>query len=486
MAALRDSLGFLLPPASTTDGAFRTAPLSLTNAQQLKDKWAGKLLVPQEVVTAGEFACKAAPQGTSDISEIKNMIRNGGLPAELRPVTWFWLSGGFSLQRSVPPGHYKTLSSCASDVDDTTSSNIENGVLALHNTFKRHIWLTTPKGAEALTRIMYAVVKYSDAIHYSRSLHQLAAFLLVIMGLGHEEQAFWVLIGLVQNKLYPATQGQGQVRRLVKLYPATQGQVRCLAKLYPATQGQVALGSLVEQGVLERLVAKKMPHLTTHLPKITAVTTNWFAVAFTSHLPPETCMRAWDSIMCEGSKVLHRVSLAVLKRFETVIVGSSQPQLMLKILDMRMSKLTDSEELMQEAFNNIGGMPSSRLATYRREVAESPDFARQAAVHMTASSMLKLEQEPAPLVPIMPPSTSRVAASLKAFMASSFRSKSNSGSVTGSETGYSSNDDKGTDSGTLPQRIKTGRTASGRRVTISDSVETLILGSSNSVNGSSP
>jgi hypothetical protein len=35
------------------------------------------------------------------------------------------------------------------------------------------------------------------------------------------------------------------------------------------------------------------------------------------------------------------------QRFETVIVGSSQPQLMLKILDMRMSKLTDSEELMQ-------------------------------------------------------------------------------------------------------------------------------------------
>jgi hypothetical protein len=438
------------------DGALRPAPLSLTNVLNSRDKWAGKLLIPQEVVIAGEFTCKAAPNGTSDVSELKNMIRNGGLPSDLRPVTWFWLSGGFSLQRSMPTGHYKVLASCASDVDETTSSNIENGVHMLHSTFKRHIWLTTPKGAEALTRIMYAVVKYSDTIQYTRSLHQLAAFLLVIMGLGHEEQVFWTLIGLVQNKLFPAT------------------------------QGHVTLGSLVEQGVLERLVAKKMPQLTAHLPKITNVTACWYAVAFTSHLPPETCMRAWDSIMCEGSKVLHRLSLAVLKRFETVIVGSSQPQLLLKILDMRMSKLTDSEELMQEAFNNIGSMPSNRLATYRREVAESPDFTRQAAVHMTASSILKLEQEPAPLVATLPPSTSKVAASLKAFMASSFRSKSNSSSVTGSEAGYSSNDDKGTDSGALPQRIRTGRTASGRRVTISDSLETVILGSSSSVNGSSP
>ena len=44
---------------------------------------------------------------------------------------------------------------------------------------------------------------------------------------------------------------------------------------------------------------------------------------------------------------MHRVALALLKRYETVIASSSQPAVMLKILDMRISRLTDVGELMQ-------------------------------------------------------------------------------------------------------------------------------------------
>ena len=38
----------------------------------------------------------------------------------------------------------------------------------------------------------------------------------------------------------------------------------------------------------------------------------------------ETSVRVWDSLMIEGCKVVHRVALALLKRFETVIQSSSQ------------------------------------------------------------------------------------------------------------------------------------------------------------------
>ena len=130
---------------------------------------------------------------------------------------------------------------------------------------------------------MYATLQHHASLQYSRNLHQLAAFTLVVFGVQREEQAFWTLVSLVT------------------------------ARLFPATQGQVALGSFIEQGVLQRLVAKKQSGLAAHMSKIESVTGSWISTAFTSHLPPETAARVWDSIMCEGSKVVHRVALALLK-----------------------------------------------------------------------------------------------------------------------------------------------------------------------------
>jgi hypothetical protein len=141
---------------------------------------------------------------------------------------------------------------------------------------------------------MYAVLQHHSSLQYSRNLHQLAAFVLVIMGPSREEPAFWTLVGLVSNRLFPAT------------------------------QGQVALGSFMEQCVLKKLVAKKYSGLAPHVAKIESQTVGWFATVFTSHLPPETAVRVWDSLMIEGCKVVHRVALALLKRFETVIQSSSQ------------------------------------------------------------------------------------------------------------------------------------------------------------------
>ncbi len=152
-----------------------------------------------------------------------------------------------------------------------------------------------------------------------------------MFGLNREQQAFWTLVALVQGVLFPET------------------------------QGQVTLGSFVEHGVLERLVAKKLPHLSSHMPKVrfesirpslsclptvsyladasgnsqpdppvhlpsrgqkvSSITTSWFATAFTSALPPEACLRVWDCALCEGNKVMQRVALALIKRYETVISG---------------------------------------------------------------------------------------------------------------------------------------------------------------------
>ena len=64
------------------------------------------------------------------------------------------------------------------------------------------------QGSEALTRIMYALLQHRPDMSYSRPLHQLAAFILVVMGTKNEQQAFWTLLGTIHNKLFPEVKGE--------------------------------------------------------------------------------------------------------------------------------------------------------------------------------------------------------------------------------------------------------------------------------------
>jgi hypothetical protein len=166
---------------------------------------------------------------------------------------------------------------------------------------------------------------------------------------------------------------------------------------------QVRLGAFVEQGVLDRLVAKKMPKITSHLSllgwELADVTKGWFATAFTSHLPPEAAVRVWDVCMSEGAKPLHRVALAIIKvrclsrlrletllllllpsytllpltaqRHEPVILGCTQLDVMRKVLDLRLKRTSDERALMDLSFSGIGSMPSALLSAFRSQVSMS-------------------------------------------------------------------------------------------------------------------
>ncbi len=64
------------------------------------------------------------------------------------------------------------------------------------------------QGTESLARMLYAILQYRLDLRYSRALHQLAAFILIVMGTKREEHAFWTLVALIQNKFYPSMGGQ--------------------------------------------------------------------------------------------------------------------------------------------------------------------------------------------------------------------------------------------------------------------------------------
>ena len=69
--------------------------------------------------------------------------------------------------------------------------------------------------------------------------------------------------------------------------------------------------------MLEDLLAKKFPRAISALARqecpVSALTADWFACLFTRAVPPETAVRIWDCLLCEGPKVLLRTSLSLFK-----------------------------------------------------------------------------------------------------------------------------------------------------------------------------
>ncbi|GMF48224.1 unnamed protein product [Phytophthora fragariaefolia] len=111
----------------------------------------------------------------------------------------------------------------------------------------------------------------------------LAAVLLQQMG---EEEAFWVLASIVEE-------------------------------LTPQYHTRTMTGSRADQRVFSDLVTQKLPVLATHLQTLGVdfepFTLKWFLCLFLNTLPFEPVMRIWDVFFCEGSHVLLRVGLVLLK-----------------------------------------------------------------------------------------------------------------------------------------------------------------------------
>ena len=56
---------------------------------------------------------------------------------------------------------------------------------------------------------------------------------------------------------------------------------------------------------------------------LSLITVPWFMCLFVNTLRPEVTLRVWDMFLCEGSKVLFRISAALLKKNEIALISAS-------------------------------------------------------------------------------------------------------------------------------------------------------------------
>lgn len=107
----------------------------------------------------------------------------------------------------------------------------------------------------------------------------------------------------------------------------------------------------IEQQVFTILFSKKLPDLYNHFQKLNinigAICGQWFGGLYLNSLPKESVFRVWDIFFNEGSKVLYRIGLAILKQMEKVVLSMHDSTQIYVVLKEFPAKNQDINELLE-------------------------------------------------------------------------------------------------------------------------------------------
>ncbi|EGZ12270.1 hypothetical protein PHYSODRAFT_517537 [Phytophthora sojae] len=215
-------------------------------------------------------------------------LLKAGVSPQLRGQVWWMCSGAAELRRAAKESYpallhrLHTLSKCAEmDIEKDLPRTFP---LSLRSSMRQSQELSEDGDHFGeLRRVLQAYSLRNPTVGYCQSMNFLAAVLLQQMG---EEEAFWVLASIVEE-------------------------------LTPQYHTRTMTGSRADQRVFSDLVTQKLPVLANHLQTLGVdfepFTLKWFLCLFLNTLPFEPVMRIWDVFFCEGSHVLLRVGLVLLK-----------------------------------------------------------------------------------------------------------------------------------------------------------------------------
>uniref|UniRef100_A0A8C2X477 TBC1 domain family member 2 n=1 Tax=Cyclopterus lumpus TaxID=8103 RepID=A0A8C2X477_CYCLU len=216
--------------------------------------------------------------------ELKVLLR-GGIPREYRQQVWRWVVRARTRTiRERHPQRYQQLCEKSRTCPHSASRQIQ---LDLHRTLTTNQHFSSPSSPalQQLSRILLAFSWQNPAIGYCQGLNRLAAIALLV--LQSEEDAFWCLVAVVE---------------------AIMPQDYYTNKL---------VASQADQQVLKDFLVEKLPRLAAHFEDhsvdVSLITFNWFLVVFVESLPSDILLPLWDAFLYEGTKVIFRYALALLK-----------------------------------------------------------------------------------------------------------------------------------------------------------------------------
>ena len=144
--------------------------------------------------------------------------------------------------------------------------------------------------------------------------------------------------------------------------------------LPPEMYGRDLKGCRVELGALARLLRPRQPRLAKHVLDAlgcdaSLLATEWFLCLFATSLPAESTARLWDSLFVEGTKVLHRAALALLKRHSRALLAAANAGAAMRAARDGAAAEHDADGLLSTCFDGIGSLPMAKIEQARKEAS---------------------------------------------------------------------------------------------------------------------
>ncbi|KAJ8982531.1 hypothetical protein NQ317_018572 [Molorchus minor] len=265
---------------------------------------------------------------------LKRFVRKG-IPSDRRTEAWMHLSGAQFLKTSSPVS-YSLLKKQINN-----EQIIEIIRIDLPRTFPDNIFFPTDEQLpKMLYNVLAAFAHQNKEVGYCQGLNYIAGLLL--LATKDEETSFWLLKALVEQ---------------------------LLPQYYIATMA----GLLTDLDVLDELLQKYEPVVHRHIHNVgmpwAMGTTKWFICLFAEVLPTETVFRIWDCLFYEGSKIIFRVAIALIKMHKQEILHTSElGELIGCFKNMRNHRtVVNCHEFMKEVFRLSGNLSNNQIEKLRRK-----------------------------------------------------------------------------------------------------------------------
>ncbi|XP_058527864.1 USP6 N-terminal-like protein [Ochotona princeps] len=206
-----------------------------------------------------------------------------GIPSQVRGSIWM-LMLDVNTKKAQNVGKYKAMKE-QSRLQSTPFDQINWPV---RGSFRNHLLFQERNGArqQALLDVLMAYTVYNPEVGCGQGLSHLVALLLMWLS---EEDTFWALVQLMENKKY------------------------AMSGLY--ARGSPKLKTL--QNHLGDIVHRTLPALEQHLEQqglnLQDCTAHWFTQCFLDVAPFPLALRMWDIFVLEGQHVLTTMAYTMLK-----------------------------------------------------------------------------------------------------------------------------------------------------------------------------
>ncbi|KNE73069.1 hypothetical protein AMAG_17334 [Allomyces macrogynus ATCC 38327] len=289
--------------------------------------------------------------------KIKKLIRKG-VPTQFRRKVWLKYSGALD-RMDMNPGVYLAMVGRERQQIDRGVHPVNEFVdiieRDLNRTFPDNLYFradppiaapappywpgnAAPDGPisliASLRRVLVAFSFFNAEIGYCQSLNYIVGLLLLFMS---EEEAFWTLVVITEN-----------------LLPAG---------MYTKTLS----GTITEMKVFKDIVKDKCKPILTKVKEggiveLDMLTSPWFLTLYINVLPNECVLRLWDTFFYEGSKILYRIALAVLKLIESDVIKLKDAMEVVQYIQTAPKRMTDVDKLMKAAFQRFGSKAVGHLS----------------------------------------------------------------------------------------------------------------------------